>query len=56
MLPTLAILVLCIAFGERARVMIQRLYDKYATGDAKASGKVAVALPTWTTFLFLVIR
>jgi len=41
MLPTLAVLVLGLVFGTRARIRIQRLYDKFVGAEAKASWKLA---------------
>jgi len=41
MLPTLAVLILGLVFGARARIRIQRLYDKFVGAEAKASWKLA---------------
>lgn len=60
MLPTVALLVIGTTFGKQMRSRIQRLYDKYTHGEAKASWKLAtlyVACAAATAaFLFLVIR
>lgn len=58
-LPTLAVLILGIAFGQRSRDRIQRIYNRYALGEAKASWKLAAfylagAIGTTALLIFVI--
>jgi hypothetical protein len=41
-LPTVIVLVVGLAFQDRVRARLQRLYDRFAVGPARASWKLAL--------------